>query len=141
MIVELICLDRNCEPENLEAIIQLLKSGLILQFVLSVGVDIRNEELVFFISIGSDRHSKIDNAAERIQEKNTLPFLTPSRWLGGGMVKIEKNKLIFFESSGSYGEYDTWLLKKHEEEIKKIFRVKSIVYKDGIDKLTNRLKG
>ena len=119
----------NDEEEYRQYVMRCLNENKGLKFVLAVGANLQNESLALCVGIGptSMKHLDIEERMRReMRAQKIFGVGTPE--LGGGELKKEGNKLVFFSSSFKKGPYDELLLRKAEEDIRTKFRVSAIEY-------------
>ena len=112
-------------------IVKRLKSGDRLKFVPLVLVDLEAEELVLLLSLGEpfSFHEYLLLSWHDIRKQSGVSYQILDLKPTGGLVKIENDKLVFYDSSFKFGKYDEALLQKiDQQQLLNLFMVNSVSY-------------
>lgn len=113
-----------------DQVIENFKKKEYLKFVPLLRADVRNDELVLVISLGSlsDEHQNLFGIGHEVLRDEDLPdvSLKPT----GGRVEMRGDELVFFDASNKYGPFDPELMRKvPEQQYLDIFGAKSVSFK------------
>jgi len=117
---------------GIDEIVSRLKDGEHLKFVPHPYADINKDEIVLVVATGTLRneHEDIEDAVHTKTKEVGLKHIGTGNQ-GGGRIKIEGNKLIFFDSSNKFGPYNKELMQKVPGQVYlKTFEVESVEFRN-----------
>jgi hypothetical protein len=128
---EIVGLTRRGSIVNQEAVVQCLKEGKRPKFMITVCADLKADQLVLVILIGTDIpiHEEIMGRWSVLGKDLGLNevSLKPS----GGRIKITGDTLAFFDQSNKYGRFEQALIEKaNQEELLGVFGVKEVRFEN-----------
>lgn len=102
------------------------KSGIKFSFLLAACLSKEAVELILVAGFGEHKHLNYD--ASCMARMGGLLTVNSRKEEGGGYVKLEDGKLVFFGASSGLGSYDEETLRRAENSLKEDFNVSEVEY-------------